>query len=107
MKKILSILTISAFAFAFQACDKEDAATAGLDFSNSVNPYVEVTATGPTAGLISSKEVEVSRGKSATVTFTMRTAFQEATNVTYSVVGAGLNLTNQTATIDRNKLSVP
>lgn len=94
MKKILVIISI--FVIGLQACNKEDAETAGLDFSNSLPPYVELAST-------SSKTVK--QGTSTSVTFQMRTAFQQPVTVTYNVTGGGVNLTNQTATIDRNKLT--
>lgn len=93
MKKILAILSMSIICL--QACNKDDLGTAGLDFSNSLPPYVELAST-------SAKTVK--QGASTTVTFQMRTAFQQAVTVYYNITG-DVNLTNQTAVIDRNKLT--
>lgn len=93
MKKILIILSL--FTIGLQACNKDEAAIAGLDFSNSLPPYVELASTA-------SKTVK--QGASVSVTFQMRTALQQAVTVTYNVTG-DVNLANQTAIIDRNKLT--
>ncbi len=94
MKKIPVILSI--LILCLQACNKDKAGTAGFDFSNSISPYVELAST-------SAKTVK--QGSSATVTFQMRTGFQQAVTVYYDVTGGGVNLTNQTAVIERNKLN--
>jgi hypothetical protein len=94
MRKIPVILSI--FILSLQACNKEDAATAGFDFSNTLPPYVELASTAAKT---------VKQGSSTTVTFQMRTAFQQAVTVYYDVTGGGVNLTNQSVVIERNKLN--
>ena len=94
MKKLLLIYSI--VALGFHACNKDDVATAGFDFSNTLPPYVELNSTDAKT---------VKQGASTTVTFQMRTAFQEAVTVNYDVTGGGVNLTNQAVVIDRNKTS--
>ena len=94
MKKLLLIYSI--VALGFHACNKDDVATAGFDFSNTLPPYVELNSTDAKT---------VKQGASTTVTFQMRTAFQEAVTVNYDVTGGGVNLTNQSVVIDRNKTS--
>jgi hypothetical protein len=94
MKKILII--VSFFGLGFQACNKDDAATKGFDFSSTLPPYVELSSTAAKT---------VKQGNATTVTFQMRTALQEAVTVTYDVTGGGVNLTNQSVVIERNKLT--
>lgn len=94
MKNILII--ISLFALGFQACNKDEAGTAGIIINNVIPPYVELTSTAAKT---------VKQGASTSVTFRMRTALQEAVTVTYSVTGGGVNLTNQTVVIPRNSLT--
>lgn len=97
MKNIFSLLTILTLSFLIQSCNKKDAITTGVaDFSNSLTPYVELTST-------TTKTVK--QGNSTTFTFQMRTALQQPVTITYNVTGGGVNLMNQTATIDRNKLT--
>lgn len=94
MKKLLIALSI--FCLMFQACDKEEAATEGFDFSTTLPPYVELTSTAAKT---------VKQGTDTTVTFQMRSALQQAVTIYYNVTGA-VNMVNKTAVIDRNKLSV-
>jgi len=91
MKKILAI--ILPLVILFQSCDKEDAGLDGIDLSNTIPPYVELTSTA-------AKEVQ--QGTSATVAFQMRAAMQETVTITYNITGA-VNQPNQTVVIDRNK----
>lgn len=95
MKKLL-ILLLSATIFGFQSCDKDEAATEGFDFSNTLPPYVELSSTAAKT---------VKQGASTTFTFVMRSALQQNVTVSYDVTGGGLNLTNQTVVIERNKLN--
>jgi hypothetical protein len=94
MKKLLIAFTI--IISGLQACNKDDAATEGFDFNSTLPPYVELSS-------MAAKTVK--QGASTTITFQMRSAMQQAVTVTYNVTGA-VNLTNQTAVIDRNKLTV-
>jgi hypothetical protein len=94
MKKILIIFSV--VCLGFQACNKDEAATAGFDFSASLPAYVELSSTAAKT---------VKQGASTTVTFVMRSAFQQAVTVYYDVTGGGVNLTNQTVVIERNKLT--
>lgn len=91
MKKILAI--ILPLALLIQSCNKDDAGMDGIDLSNSLAPYVELTSTAAKT---------VQQGTSASVAFQMRVAMQEAVTITYNVSGA-VNLSNQTLVIDRNK----
>lgn len=93
ISKIFSIALLSLTMLAFQSCDK-DTGSDGFDFSNSLPPYVALSSTAAKT---------VKQGSSTKVTFNMRTGLQEAVTVTYNVIGGGLNLNNQTVTIDRNK----
>lgn len=94
MKRIL--IVIISIAGILQSCNKENAGSEGFDFSNNIPPYVELTSTAAKT---------VKQGASTTFTFQMRTAFQETVTVTYDVTGGGVNLTNQTVIIDRNKFT--
>lgn len=93
MKKILAI--ILPLALLIQSCDKDDAGMDGIDLSNSIPPYVELTSIGNTT---------VSQDTTLAFTFQMRTAFQEPVTVTYSLSGA-INQPNKTVIIDRNKFT--
>lgn len=93
MKKILAF--ILPLALLFQSCDKDDAGLDGIDLSNSVAPYVELTSIGNTT---------VYQDTTIVFTFQMRTAFQEPVTVTYSLSG-DINEPNKTVVIDRNKLT--
>jgi len=94
MKKIIGIFLV--FCLVLQACDKDEAATKGFDFSSSIPPYVELTSTTTR---------NVRPDTTLTFTFQMRTALQEVVTVYFDAMGGGLNLTNQTVVIDRNKLT--
>lgn len=94
MKKIVVPLLSSLLLFA--ACNKKDAGTAGLDFSNTVPPYVELTSTATKT---------VKQGSSVSIAFQMRQALQQKVTVYYDVTGGGVNLTNQTVTFDKEKTS--
>lgn len=96
MKKIPAII-FSFLLLALTACNKEDAATEGFDFSNTIQPYVELSST---------KAVTKKQGESLDVTFQMRTGLQQKVTVYYDITGGGINLTNQTATIEKEKTSV-
>ncbi|HTD93321.1 MAG TPA: hypothetical protein VK644_05905 [Chitinophagaceae bacterium] len=96
MKKILLSITIIA-ALALQSCDKDDSPGDNHDLSNTLPPYVALSSTAAKT---------VKQGASTTVTFQLRTSLQQPVTVTYDVVGGGVNMTNQTAVIDRDKVSV-
>jgi hypothetical protein len=95
MKKIL--IPILVFSVYLQACSKHDSAGDNYDLSNTLPPYVALSSTASKT---------VAQGNSTTFTFQMRTAMQQPVTVYYDVTGGGVNLTNQTAIIDRDKISV-
>lgn len=97
MHKIFIVLSL--LITGLVACNKEDAGTKGFDLSNTLPPYVTILTAD------SKKAIAVTEGTSTNVIFQVRTALQEAVTVTYNASGGGLNLTNQTALIDRNKLT--
>ena len=93
MKKIffaIFILTV------IQSCDKHESLGDNYDLSNTLTPYVALSST-------SAKTVK--QGASTTFTFQLRTALQQKVTVYYDVTGGGVNLTNQTVVIDRDKTS--
>lgn len=94
MKKI--IFAIFAIAIIFQSCDKHDSPGDNYDLSDSLAPYVALSSTAAKT---------VQQGASTTVTFQLRTALQQKVTVYYDVTGGGVNLTNQTFVIDREKTS--
>ena len=94
MKKIFFALII--IAAISQSCDKHESAGDNYDFSNSLAPYVALSSTAAKT---------VKQGTSTTVTFQLRTALQQKVTVYYDVTGGGVNLTNQTFVIDREKTS--
>lgn len=79
------------------ACNKKDAATKGIDLSNTISPYVELTSTAAKT---------VKQGKSVNVSFQMRTGLQQKVTVYYDVTGGGVNLAGQTVVFDREKTTV-
>lgn len=94
MKKVIfAIFTISII---FQSCGKHESLGDNYDLSNTLAPYVTLSST-------SAKTVK--QGASTTVTFQLRTALQQKVTVYYDVTGGGVNLTNQTFVIDREKTS--
>jgi hypothetical protein len=95
MKKILLIVSACA-SFFLLSCNREDAPGDNYDFGSSLPPYVTLSST-------TAKTVR--QGNPVTFTFQMRTAMQQAVTVYYNVTGA-VTLTNQTAVIDRDKVSV-
>ncbi len=96
MKKIFLYISVIAL-LGTQSCDKYSSPGDEYDFSNSLPPYVALSSTAAKT---------VKQGTSTTFTFQLRTSLQQATTVTYDVTGGGVNLTNQTAIIDRDKTSV-
>ncbi|WP_121356274.1 hypothetical protein [Flavisolibacter nicotianae] len=94
MKKIPATVFFFVVLFVVAACNKDEAATKGFDFSNSLPPYVELTST---------KAKTVKQGESVDIAFQMRTGLQQKVTVYYDVTGGGLNLTNQTVTFDKEK----
>lgn len=96
MKKIFLYIAVIAL-LSTQSCDKYSSPGDEYDFSNSLPPYVALSSTAAKT---------VKQGTSTTVTFQLRTSLQQAATVTYDVTGGGVNLTNQTAVIDRDKTSV-
>jgi hypothetical protein len=95
MKKIFFPLII--LLVCLQACSKHDSPGDNYDLSNTLPPYVALSSTAAKT---------VAQGSSTSVTFQMRTALQQAVTVYYDVTGGGVNLTNQTVIIDRDKTSV-
>ena len=93
MKKISCLLLITSSIFL--AC-KKDYQGDTYDFSNRLPTYVSLSST-------TAKTVR--QGTSTTFTFQMRTALQQTVTVYYDVTGGGVNLTNQTVIIGREKLS--
>lgn len=94
MKKIFFAFFI--IAASFQSCDKHVSAGDNYDLSNTLTPYVALSSTAAKT---------VKQGTSTTVTFQLRTAMQQKVTVYYDVTGGGVNLTNQTFVIDREKTS--
>jgi hypothetical protein len=94
MKKIFFAIFI--LAVFLQSCDKHTSLGDNYDLSNTLPPYVALSSTAAKT---------VKQGASTTVTFQLRTALQQKVTVTYNVTGA-VNLSNQTAVIDRDKTSV-
>lgn len=95
MKKIFILGLI--FTFYLQACDKHVSSGDNYDLSVSLPPYVALSSTAAKT---------VRQGTSTTFTFQMRTAMQQKVTVYYDVTGGGVNLTNQTVIIDRDKTSI-
>jgi hypothetical protein len=95
MKKIFLYISVLAI-FSSSSCDKEDSPGDNYDFSNSLPPYVALSSTAAKT---------VRQGNPVTFTFQLRTAMQQKVTVYYDVTGGGVNLTNQTAVIDRDKTS--
>jgi len=93
MKRISFLLFI--MSTIFLAC-KKDYQGDTYDFSNNLPPYVTLSSTAAKT---------VKQGASTTFTFQMRTALQQTVTVYYDVIGGGVNITNQTVIIDREKLS--
>jgi hypothetical protein len=93
MKKLLFFLCLSPFLLL--ACIKEDVGMELIDFSNTIQPYVEFSST-------TAKSVK--QGASTTVTFQMRTGLQQKVTVHYDVTGA-VSLANQTLVIDKEKMT--
>ncbi|WEK19400.1 MAG: hypothetical protein P0Y49_21735 [Candidatus Pedobacter colombiensis] len=93
MKKILILMTIMT-AFLLQSCDKKGPGD-NYDFSNSLPPYVALTATTP---------ITVKKGTVANVSFLVKTAIQQAVTITYKVEGA-VNLPSQTVVLPRGVLT--
>jgi hypothetical protein len=96
MKKIFSI-TMAAALFLLASCTQKDSPGDNYDFSNSLPAYVALSSTAAKT---------VRQGTATTFTFQMRTAMQQAVTVYYDVTGGGVNLTNQTVVIDRDKTSI-
>jgi hypothetical protein len=94
MKKIFFAIII--LAAILQACDKHESPGDNYDLSNTLPPYVAFSSTAAKT---------VKQGASTTVTFQLRTALQQKVTVYYDVTGGGVNLTNQTVVIDRDKTS--
>lgn len=94
MKKI--IFAFCLLALVGQSCDKHDSPGDDYDLNNTLSPYVTLNSTAPKT---------VKQGTSTTVTFQLRTAMQQKVTVYYDVTGGGVNLTNQTIVIDRDKTS--
>lgn len=92
MTKIISILSVASMIF-ITSCGKEGLGN-DVDFSNSLNPYIEFSSTDP---------VDVSIGDTVEVAVDIRTAFQQGVTVYYDV-SAPLNLKDQTFVIERNSL---
>jgi hypothetical protein len=96
MKK-LPIIFLSFFVLAISACKKESSGDNVLEGS-FVPAYVDFTTANLTIDP-PTKDTAIS------LTFSVRTAYQQKVTATYSVTGA-VTLTNQTAVIDRNTTSV-
>jgi hypothetical protein len=94
MKKIFFAIFI--LATIVQSCDKHESLGDNYDLSNTLPPYVALSSTAAKT---------VKQGASTTVTFQLRTAMQQKVTVYYDVTGGGVNLTNQTVVIDREKTS--
>lgn len=94
MKKIFFAIFI--LAVLIQSCGKHESPGDNYDLTNSLPPYVALSST-------SAKTVK--QGASTTFTFQLRTALQQKVTVYYDVTGGGVNLTNQTVVIDREKTS--
>ena len=94
MKKIfIAILTLAAMV---QSCDKHVSPGDYFDLSNTLPHYVALSSTA---------DKTVKQGASTTVAFQLRTALQQKVTVYYDVTGGGVNLTNQTVVIDRERTS--
>ncbi|HEX7903022.1 MAG TPA: hypothetical protein VF487_04005 [Chitinophagaceae bacterium] len=96
MKKIVLYISVLGL-LTVQSCEKDASPGDNYDFSTSLPPYVALSSTAAKT---------VKQGTSTTFTFQMRTAMQQKVTVYYDVTGGGVNLTNQTAVIDRDKTSV-
>jgi hypothetical protein len=94
MKKIIYICLL--MPLVFQSCKKAYSPGDNYDFSNPLPPYVAFKSLAA---------VTVKQGASATVSFLIRTALQQAVTVTYSVSGA-VTLTNQTVVIPRDAVTI-
>ena len=94
MKKIFFAIFI--LAVLTQSCGKHESPGDNYDLSNTLSPYVALSS-------VSAKTVK--QGASTTFTFQLRTALQQKVTVYYDVTGGGINLTNQTVVIDREKTS--
>ncbi len=94
MKKIFFAIFI--MAVLLQSCDKHVSPGDNVDLSNTLAPYVALSSTAAKT---------VKQGASTSVTFQLRTALQQKVTVYYDVTGGGVNLTNQTVIIDRDKTS--
>jgi hypothetical protein len=92
MKKV--IFAIFAIAIIFQSCDKHDSPGDNYDLSNTLAPYVALSST---------KTWSVKQGYDTTISFQLRTAMQQKVTVYYDITGGGINLTNQTVVIPRDK----
>jgi hypothetical protein len=94
MKRIFfSIFILAALV---QSCAKHESLGDNYDLSNTLPPYVALSSTAAKT---------VKQGTSTTVTFQLRTAMQQKVTVYYDVIGGGVNLTNQSFVIDREKTS--
>lgn len=94
MKKIF--LAIFVVSMVLVSCDKHESAGDAVYLDQTLPPYVALSSTAAKT---------VKQGNSTTVTFQLRTALQQKVTVYYDVTGGGLNLTNQTLVIDREKTS--
>jgi hypothetical protein len=94
MKKIFFAIFI--LTVLIQSCGKHESPGDNFDLTNTLPPYVALSST-------SAKTVK--QGASTTFTFQLRTALQQKVTVYYDVTGGGINLTNQTVVIDREKTS--
>ncbi len=92
MKKLIILLTITA-TFLLQSCDKKGPGD-NYDFSNSLPPYVELSA---------KTNLSVVEGTSTTIAVRLKTAIQQDVIVKYSVTGAFA--TTGTVTIPREALT--
>jgi len=92
-KTFIAIFILSAF---LTACDKHESPGDNYNLSDTLPPYVALSSTAAKT---------VQQGSSTTVTFQTRTALQQKITVYYNVTGGGVNLTNQTVVIDRDKTS--
>lgn len=95
MKKIFLSVAVIATAL-IQSCSQKDSPGDNYDLSNSLPPYVALSSTAAKT---------VKQGMSTTFTFQLRTALQQTVTVYYDITGGGVNLTNQTVVIDRDKIS--
>jgi hypothetical protein len=92
MSKTLLLISLLVVAL-ITSCDKKSPGN-DYDLTNALNSYVTLTSTKP---------IDVVEGDSVSISFTMRTAFQQKVTVYYAV-SSPVNLVDQSVIIGRNLL---